>query len=170
MRITGIVTLRQSVMWNFILQYREFWESWLELWCKIFLIWNSWLEQTFVLGFIKALVTELWALLECGKDDLRITQPKSTPVDPIDQSCQKVRNYLILRFCLERNSAMVQIGWYIPICKFLLQLYLLLGTCQNWYNTLVKWWLIKDSCVAWQFTMPRINYEIMSNNHDKTKS
>ncbi|KFQ49696.1 Protein broad-minded, partial [Nestor notabilis] len=40
-------------------------------------------------GFIKALVTELWALLECGKDDLRITQPKSTPTDPIDQSCQK---------------------------------------------------------------------------------
>ncbi|KFW90338.1 Protein broad-minded, partial [Phalacrocorax carbo] len=40
-------------------------------------------------GFIKALVTELWALLECGKDDVRITQPKCTPVDPIDQSCQK---------------------------------------------------------------------------------
>ncbi|XP_013030836.3 protein broad-minded isoform X1 [Anser cygnoides] len=40
-------------------------------------------------GFIKALVTELWTLLECGKDDVRITQPKSTPVDPIDQSCQK---------------------------------------------------------------------------------
>ncbi|KAJ7399072.1 hypothetical protein BTVI_118578 [Pitangus sulphuratus] len=40
-------------------------------------------------GFIKALVTELWSLLECGKDDVRITQPKSTPVDPIDQSCQK---------------------------------------------------------------------------------
>ncbi|RMC13057.1 hypothetical protein DUI87_10587 [Hirundo rustica rustica] len=40
-------------------------------------------------GFIKALVTELWALLECGKDDLRITQPKSIPTDPIDQSCQK---------------------------------------------------------------------------------
>ncbi|XP_062426912.1 protein broad-minded [Rhea pennata] len=40
-------------------------------------------------GFIKALVTELWALLECGKDDARMTQPRSTPVDPIDQSCQK---------------------------------------------------------------------------------
>ncbi|XP_009977524.1 PREDICTED: protein broad-minded-like, partial [Tauraco erythrolophus] len=40
-------------------------------------------------GFIKALITELWALLECGKDDVRITQPKSTPVDPIDRSCQK---------------------------------------------------------------------------------
>ncbi|NWX51915.1 BROMI protein, partial [Steatornis caripensis] len=40
-------------------------------------------------GFIKALVTELWALLECGKDGVRITKPKCTPVDPIDQSCQK---------------------------------------------------------------------------------
>ncbi|NWW82396.1 BROMI protein, partial [Climacteris rufus] len=45
-------------------------------------------------GFIKALVAELWALLECGKDDLRITQPKSTPVDPIDRSCQK--SFLLL--------------------------------------------------------------------------
>ncbi|KGL74378.1 Protein broad-minded, partial [Tinamus guttatus] len=40
-------------------------------------------------GFIKALVTEVWSLLECGKDDARITQPRSFPVDPIDQSCQK---------------------------------------------------------------------------------
>uniref|UniRef100_G3X8J3 Protein broad-minded n=1 Tax=Meleagris gallopavo TaxID=9103 RepID=G3X8J3_MELGA len=46
-------------------------------------------------GFIKAFVAELWALLECGKDDVRITQPKSTPVDPIDQSCQKSFLYLI---------------------------------------------------------------------------
>ncbi|NXU37565.1 BROMI protein, partial [Drymodes brunneopygia] len=46
-------------------------------------------------GFIKTLVTELWALLECGKDDLRITQPKSTPIDPIDQSCQKSFLFLV---------------------------------------------------------------------------
>ncbi|XP_072189157.1 protein broad-minded isoform X2 [Excalfactoria chinensis] len=46
-------------------------------------------------GFIKAFVAELWALLECGKDDVRLTQPKSTPVDPIDQSCQKTFLYLI---------------------------------------------------------------------------
>uniref|UniRef100_A0A8C2TA29 Protein broad-minded n=1 Tax=Coturnix japonica TaxID=93934 RepID=A0A8C2TA29_COTJA len=46
-------------------------------------------------GFIKAFVAELWALLECGKDDVRITQPKSTPVDAIDQSCQKSFLYLI---------------------------------------------------------------------------
>lgn len=40
-------------------------------------------------GFINALITELWTNLECGRDDVRITHPKSTPVDPIDRSCQK---------------------------------------------------------------------------------
>ncbi|XP_062980795.1 protein broad-minded [Elgaria multicarinata webbii] len=40
-------------------------------------------------GFIKALVTELWGVLECGRDDVRVTHPRSTPVDPIDRSCQK---------------------------------------------------------------------------------
>ncbi|DAA26332.1 TPA: hypothetical protein BOS_9564 [Bos taurus] len=40
-------------------------------------------------GFINALITELWANLECGRDDVRVTHPRSTPVDPIDQSCQK---------------------------------------------------------------------------------
>ncbi|XP_061479706.1 protein broad-minded isoform X2 [Rhineura floridana] len=40
-------------------------------------------------GFIKALVTELWSVLECGRDDVRVTHPRSTPVDPIDRSCQK---------------------------------------------------------------------------------
>ncbi|XP_053139677.1 protein broad-minded isoform X2 [Hemicordylus capensis] len=40
-------------------------------------------------GFIKALITELWGVLECGRDDIRVTHPRSTPVDPIDRSCQK---------------------------------------------------------------------------------
>eukprot|EP00069_Balaena_mysticetus_P013496 bmy_08120T0 len=40
-------------------------------------------------GFINALLTELWANLECGRDDVRVTHPISTPVDPIDRSCQK---------------------------------------------------------------------------------
>ncbi|XP_072499269.1 protein broad-minded isoform X3 [Notamacropus eugenii] len=40
-------------------------------------------------GFINTLVTELWAILECGRDDVRVTHPRSTPVDPIDRSCQK---------------------------------------------------------------------------------
>lgn len=129
MRIAGIVTIRQSVFWNFSLQYREFCESWLELWCKNISNMKLMIRTNFFSGFIKVLVTELWALLECGKDDLRITQPKSTPVDPIDQSCQKVRNYLTLCFCMEGNSVVVQIGWHMPFGKFLLQLYLLLGTC-----------------------------------------
>lgn len=58
----------------------------------VFLPFSRLKQKKNVLGFIKALVTELWTLLECGKDDVRITQPKSTPVDPIDQSCQKVRS------------------------------------------------------------------------------
>nr|XP_020842618.1 protein broad-minded isoform X3 [Phascolarctos cinereus] len=40
-------------------------------------------------GFINALITELWAILECGRDDVRVTHPRPTPVDPIDRSCQK---------------------------------------------------------------------------------
>ncbi|XP_054993126.1 protein broad-minded [Sorex araneus] len=40
-------------------------------------------------GFINALISELWANLECGRDDVRVTHPKSTPVDPIDRSCLK---------------------------------------------------------------------------------
>lgn len=40
-------------------------------------------------GFISALITELWANLECGRDDVRLTHPRATPVDPIDRSCQK---------------------------------------------------------------------------------
>ncbi|XP_062953804.1 protein broad-minded isoform X2 [Cynocephalus volans] len=40
-------------------------------------------------GFINALITELWSNLECGRDDVRVIHPRSTPVDPIDRSCQK---------------------------------------------------------------------------------
>ncbi|RXM31294.1 hypothetical protein EOD39_7152 [Acipenser ruthenus] len=40
-------------------------------------------------GFVKALVLELWSVLECGRDDVRMIHPKSTPMDPIDRSCQK---------------------------------------------------------------------------------
>ncbi|XP_076773149.1 protein broad-minded isoform X3 [Arvicanthis niloticus] len=40
-------------------------------------------------GFISALITELWSNLECGRDDIRLTHPRATPVDPIDRSCQK---------------------------------------------------------------------------------
>uniref|UniRef100_A0A8C9AKX6 Protein broad-minded n=1 Tax=Prolemur simus TaxID=1328070 RepID=A0A8C9AKX6_PROSS len=40
-------------------------------------------------GFINALITELWSNLEYGRDDVRVTHPRSTPVDPIDRSCQQ---------------------------------------------------------------------------------
>ncbi|XP_021566459.1 protein broad-minded [Carlito syrichta] len=40
-------------------------------------------------GFITGLLSELWSSLEYGRDDVRVTHPRSTPVDPIDRSCQK---------------------------------------------------------------------------------
>ncbi|KAM9317399.1 protein broad-minded [Gastrophryne carolinensis] len=40
-------------------------------------------------GFIQAFITDLWSALECGRDDVRVTHPRPTPVDPIDRSCQK---------------------------------------------------------------------------------
>ncbi|KAF3703043.1 Protein broad-minded TBC1 domain family member 32 [Channa argus] len=40
-------------------------------------------------GFVRALVIELWSTLECGKEDVRVVRPKTTPMDPIDRSCLK---------------------------------------------------------------------------------
>uniref|UniRef100_A0AAR2JZZ3 Protein broad-minded n=1 Tax=Pygocentrus nattereri TaxID=42514 RepID=A0AAR2JZZ3_PYGNA len=40
-------------------------------------------------GFIQAIVVELWSALECGREDVRVVHPKSTPMDPIDRSCLK---------------------------------------------------------------------------------
>uniref|UniRef100_A0A3Q1DAZ9 Protein broad-minded n=1 Tax=Amphiprion ocellaris TaxID=80972 RepID=A0A3Q1DAZ9_AMPOC len=40
-------------------------------------------------GFVRALVVELWSILECGSEDVRVVRPKPTPMDPIDRSCLK---------------------------------------------------------------------------------
>ncbi|CAN9507510.1 unnamed protein product [Ophioblennius macclurei] len=40
-------------------------------------------------GLIRALVVELWSVLECGGDDVRVVRPKPTPMEPIDRSCLK---------------------------------------------------------------------------------
>ncbi|XP_024233759.1 protein broad-minded isoform X1 [Oncorhynchus tshawytscha] len=40
-------------------------------------------------GFVQALVVEIWSVLECGREDVRVVHPKSTPMDPIDRSCLK---------------------------------------------------------------------------------
>uniref|UniRef100_A0A671V4Z7 Protein broad-minded n=1 Tax=Sparus aurata TaxID=8175 RepID=A0A671V4Z7_SPAAU len=37
----------------------------------------------------KALVVELWYVLECGSEDVRVVRPRPTPMDPIDRSCLK---------------------------------------------------------------------------------
>ncbi|XP_029318719.1 LOW QUALITY PROTEIN: protein broad-minded [Cottoperca gobio] len=40
-------------------------------------------------GFVRALVVELWSVLECGSEDVGVVRPKPTPMDPIDRSCLK---------------------------------------------------------------------------------
>ncbi|KAK0148832.1 Protein broad-minded [Merluccius polli] len=44
-------------------------------------------------GYVRALVVKLWSVLECGREDLRVVHPKSTPMDPIDRSCLKTQTY-----------------------------------------------------------------------------
>ncbi|KAM8953734.1 protein broad-minded [Pelodytes ibericus] len=58
-------------------------------------------------GFIQALVTDLWSVLECGRDDIRVIHPKPTPVDPIDRSCQK--SFLALVNLLSSYPAVYQL-------------------------------------------------------------
>uniref|UniRef100_A0AAX7U2X2 Protein broad-minded n=1 Tax=Astatotilapia calliptera TaxID=8154 RepID=A0AAX7U2X2_ASTCA len=48
-----------------------------------------------VSGFIRALVLELWSVLECSSDDIRVVRPKPTPIDPTDRSCIKSFLYLV---------------------------------------------------------------------------
>ncbi|XP_052230944.1 protein broad-minded-like isoform X2 [Dreissena polymorpha] len=40
-------------------------------------------------GYMKALIGELWSVIECGPIDITLFTPKSWPVDPIDKSLHK---------------------------------------------------------------------------------
>ncbi|KAM6964920.1 protein broad-minded [Aplochiton taeniatus] len=40
-------------------------------------------------GYVQALVVELWSCLECGREEVRVVQPRPTPMEPIDRSCLK---------------------------------------------------------------------------------
>ncbi|XP_071503621.1 protein broad-minded-like [Diadema antillarum] len=40
-------------------------------------------------GFIKTLVTEMWSVLECGKDDQPVLRPGPYPTQPIDRASHK---------------------------------------------------------------------------------
>uniref|UniRef100_A0A8C9Y681 Protein broad-minded n=1 Tax=Sander lucioperca TaxID=283035 RepID=A0A8C9Y681_SANLU len=50
-------------------------------------------------GFVRALVVELWSVLECGSEDVGVVRPKPTPMDPIDRSCLKVLCVCVFLFC-----------------------------------------------------------------------
>ncbi|XP_048452545.1 protein broad-minded isoform X2 [Rhincodon typus] len=64
-------------------------------------------------GFIKALVMELWSVLECGRDDARMINPKPTPVEPIDRSCQK--SFLALVNLLSSFCAVYELIGNMPL-------------------------------------------------------
>ncbi|XP_067881518.1 protein broad-minded isoform X4 [Heterodontus francisci] len=64
-------------------------------------------------GFIKALVMELWSVLECGRDDARMINPKPTPVEPIDRSCQK--SFLALVNLLSSYHAVYELIGNLPL-------------------------------------------------------
>ncbi|XP_072355460.1 protein broad-minded isoform X1 [Scyliorhinus torazame] len=64
-------------------------------------------------GFIKALVMELWSVLECGRDDARMINPKPTPVEPIDRSCQK--SFLALVNLLSSFYAVYELIGNLPL-------------------------------------------------------
>ncbi|XP_029705480.1 protein broad-minded-like isoform X2 [Takifugu rubripes] len=40
-------------------------------------------------GFVQALIVELWSVLECSSEDVRVARPQPTPTEPIDRSCLK---------------------------------------------------------------------------------
>ncbi|XP_072913480.1 protein broad-minded isoform X1 [Hemitrygon akajei] len=64
-------------------------------------------------GFIKALVMEMWSVLECGRDDVRMINPKPTPVEPIDRSCQK--SFLALANLLSSYQAVYELIGNLPL-------------------------------------------------------
>ncbi|XP_032877077.1 protein broad-minded isoform X1 [Amblyraja radiata] len=64
-------------------------------------------------GFIKALVMELWSVLECGRDDARMINPKPTPVEAIDRSCQK--SFLALVNLLSSYQAVYELIGNLPL-------------------------------------------------------
>ncbi|CDQ77258.1 unnamed protein product [Oncorhynchus mykiss] len=47
--------------------------------------------------FVQALVVELWSVLECGREDVRVVHPKSTRMDFIDSSCVKITKCVMLQ-------------------------------------------------------------------------
>uniref|UniRef100_A0A8C7LMH5 Protein broad-minded n=1 Tax=Oncorhynchus mykiss TaxID=8022 RepID=A0A8C7LMH5_ONCMY len=64
-------------------------------------------------GFVQALVVEIWSVLECGREDVRVVHPKSTPMDPIDRSCLK--SFLSLVNLLSSPHAMWELLGQQPL-------------------------------------------------------
>uniref|UniRef100_A0A3Q3WXC1 Protein broad-minded n=1 Tax=Mola mola TaxID=94237 RepID=A0A3Q3WXC1_MOLML len=64
---------------------------------------------------IKALVVELWSVLECSSEDIRVVRPKPTPMDPIDRSCLK--SFLSLVNLLSSSASMWELLGKQPLAN-----------------------------------------------------
>ncbi|KAM9703168.1 protein broad-minded [Menidia menidia] len=66
-------------------------------------------------GFVRTLVAELWSAVECGSDDVRVVQPRPTPMDPIDRSCLKP--FLSLVNLLSSSQSVVELLGRQPLAN-----------------------------------------------------
>lgn len=99
-----------------------------------------------VLGFVRALVIELWSALECGSEDVGVVRPKPTPMDPIDRSCVKVsvcvRQRIVCHFipdCIFWSKIKLNwLSWNSDICITIANY----RCCKPW-----EWFIIAQGCV-----------------------
>ncbi|CAG5928448.1 unnamed protein product [Menidia menidia] len=68
-----------------------------------------------VISFVRTLVAELWSAVECGSDDVRVVQPRPTPMDPMDRSCLKP--FLSLVNLLSSSQSVVELLGLQPLAN-----------------------------------------------------
>ncbi|KAK5852652.1 hypothetical protein PBY51_006503 [Eleginops maclovinus] len=66
-------------------------------------------------GFVRALVVELWSVLECGIEEVGVVRPTPTPMEPIDRSCLK--SFLSLVNLLSSSQAIWELLGRQPLAN-----------------------------------------------------
>ncbi|KAI4802171.1 hypothetical protein KUCAC02_020025, partial [Chaenocephalus aceratus] len=66
-------------------------------------------------GLVRALVVELWAVLECGIEEVGVVCPRPTPMEPIDRSCLK--SFLSLVNLLSSSQAVWELLGRQPLAN-----------------------------------------------------
>ncbi|KAL3052190.1 hypothetical protein OYC64_004859 [Pagothenia borchgrevinki] len=66
-------------------------------------------------GLVRALVVELWSVLECGIEEVGVVCPRPTPMEPIDRSCLK--SFLSLVNLLSSSQAVWELLGRQPLAN-----------------------------------------------------